>query len=552
MPGIRAFGSCPAPQFSGGGIALQSTGAKVARGQTARWQATAPTGLQIVAAGVPSSLVVAGVNDGSQYGGGFYWSGGGASVKDAQSGALLGGFSSPYFGVQLICGVSSCTSGENQIDIGEIVLSVRETSGLKIVAPDDLWQANGWLRGNWVLHYTADAPSGVCGLGASLNGQPIEGSLSGQNVAVWHQCAAPAVSKTIDLDRYGQGPVALTLEATDAAGNSGAVTKTVDVDPTSPTLTLSGPSDAPSTAGTQFVTANAGGSPSGIAGISCGVDGAPSHWYPGSPAQVPVSGVGDHAVDCAAENNAVDDAGNHGWSATQTRTLSIRIPTINGIAFSRIVDALSCHRSSELVRVPAHWVKVRQHHRLVRVKVGASVGTIERTRCHPRTARRSVTIWVTARRRGKNVRVKRRVLKRVVLVPHLISRATRQVAHGHRATVDGWLGTSAGIALPNQPVWILTAADNGLGRFRLAAATTTASNGSWLARLPAGPSRLVEAVYPGGRPQSLQPQVRSMSSSRRKSSFSTSRPVRLRGEGPFESPGCLPAGICRRPAHSYA
>jgi hypothetical protein len=47
-------------------------------------------------------------------------------------------------------------------------------------------------------------------------------------------------------------------------------------------------------------------------------------------------------------------------------------------------------------------------------------------------------------------------------------------------------------------VWILTAADNGLGRFRLAAATTTASNGSWSARLPAGPSRLVEAVYPGG------------------------------------------------------
>jgi hypothetical protein len=183
---------------------------------------------------------------------------------------------------------------------------------------------------------------------------------------------------------------------------------------------------------------------------------------------------------------------------TQTRTLRIRIPTISGIAFSRIVDALSCRRSRELVEVPAHWVKLRRHHRVVRVRVHASHGTIKRTRCHPRTARRFVTIWVTARRHGKKVRIKRRVLKRVVLVPHLISRATRQVAHGRRTTVDGWLGTSAGIALPNQPVWILTAADNGLGRFRLAAPTTTASNGSWLARLPAGPSRVVEAVYPGG------------------------------------------------------
>lgn len=157
------------------------------------------------------------------------------------------------------------------------------------VAPDDLWQASGWLRCNWILRYEADSPSGVCGLSASLNGQPIEGSLSGQNVAVWHQCAAPAVSRAIDLDRYGHGPLALTLEAADAGGNSGSVTKTVNVDPTSPTLTLSGPTDAPSTAGTQFVTASAGGSPSGTEGISCSVEGAPSHWYPGSTARFPLA-----------------------------------------------------------------------------------------------------------------------------------------------------------------------------------------------------------------------------------------------------------------------
>jgi hypothetical protein len=44
---------------------------------------------------------------------------------------------------------------------------------------------------------------------------------------------------------------------------------------------------------------------------------------------------------------------------------------------------------------------------------------------------------------------------------------------------------------------VLTAADNGRENFHVAAVTTTAANGGWSARLPAGPSRLVEAGYPG-------------------------------------------------------
>jgi hypothetical protein len=45
---------------------------------------------------------------------------------------------------------------------------------------------------------------------------------------------------------------------------------------------------------------------------------------------------------------------------------------------------------------------------------------------------------------------------------------------------------------------VLTAPDNGRGNFRLAAVATTAADGGWSARLAAGPSRLVTAVYPGG------------------------------------------------------
>jgi hypothetical protein len=64
--------------------------------------------------------------------------------------------------------------------------------------------------------------------------------------------------------------------------------------------------------------------------------------------------------------------------------------------------------------------------------------------------------------------------------------------------VGGWLGTASGTALGGQPIEVLTAPDNGQGAFGLVASVTTAANGSWTARLGPGPSRLVEAVYPGG------------------------------------------------------
>jgi hypothetical protein len=267
-PDMSAHANCPALPQPGGGLVLQNAFANVAKGQVARWQATAPSGLVIVGAGV-TSLFVGGVNDGEGYGEGFYWSGGGAEATDSETAALLGNFSSSYFGFQLICGVSQCKSNLNpSIQVGEIALSVRETVGPAITAPEGLWQTSGWVRAQWPVDYDADSPSGVCALAASLNGQAIPGSLSGQSVSAWHQCAAPGIAKTIDVDQYGQGALPLSLSASDAAGNTASVTKTVYVDSTTPTLTLSGPMKAPSTAGTQYIVATAGGSPSGIARAS--------------------------------------------------------------------------------------------------------------------------------------------------------------------------------------------------------------------------------------------------------------------------------------------
>ena len=104
----------------------------------------------------------------------------------------------------------------------------------------------------------------------------------------------------------------LVLGATNAAGVSTglAYTKTVSVDNQTPTVSLSGPTDAPSTAGPQYVTATATAGPSGVSGLACSVDSAPSQWYPGSTAQISVAGVGVHIVSCSSANNAKDASGN--------------------------------------------------------------------------------------------------------------------------------------------------------------------------------------------------------------------------------------------------
>ena len=495
VTGITQSGTCPNPPYTANGFGLDSSGTST-RGQTGRWQANAPAGLAIVGAST-NSMVSAGLNNqGGDFGGGFYWAGG-VQTHDGETALGVGPFSSGYFGFQLVCGVSKCTQPA-QLDIGAISLYVRETTGPSFAAPTGLWQASGWVRGSWTFFAWGNSPSGLCSLSASLNGELINTTTSGQDVSSWHQCAAPPVSQPVDTSRYGQGAVPLTLSTGDAAGVPASLTKTVYVDNQQPTVALSGPTDAPSTAGTQYISATGSAGPSGVAGLSCSVDGAPAQWYASSTAQVPVSGVGEHQVQCYSENNAVNGNGVHGTSALGSFSMKIGVPTISAIGFSGIVNALRCHRVRERINIPAHWVRVRRHHKLVRVHRRAHRKTVKVTRCHVRTKRERLTVRVTVRRHGKKVRVTRRKIVRVPLLPRVVNRANRRVPYGHSTTVSGWLGTIDGTALPDQAVSVMTAPDNGQGQFTLAAVVSTAADGGWTATLPAGPSRLVEAVYGGG------------------------------------------------------
>ncbi len=190
----------------------------------------------------------------------------------------------------------------------------------------------------------------------------------------------------------------------------------------------------------------------------------------------------------------------HAQSATQTFSLSIREPTAAAITFAHIADALRCRRVTETVIIPGRWHTVRRHGKTVRVR-GHKRHVRRRVRkCHARTKLKTVRVILKHHgkpvlRHGKPVYVKRR--RRVVALPHTVDKATRRIGHGKSTTVSGFLETADGTALGGQPVQVYVAPDDNAVRFHLIRSVTTDANGLWAAKVGPGPSRLIEAVYPG-------------------------------------------------------
>jgi hypothetical protein len=85
----------------------------------------------------------------------------------------------------------------------------------------------------------------------------------------------------------------------------------------------------------------------------------------------------------------------------------------------------------------------------------------------------------------------------VALPPRYVNSTSVTTDFGRYTGLEGWLGTSGFLSEGVQPVEILAAPDNGSGAFTRVASTLTNADGSWFAALPPGPSRIVEAVFPG-------------------------------------------------------
>jgi hypothetical protein len=505
-------------QSANGSLEINNDGQSVLQGYSAGWTATAPAGVSIVGAYTPVNDVFVDCDLSSEgWTAEYHWASGGTQsinyVNGCGSVAPGVGYAdgintsfapSSWFGWAAGCYLhSSCTAtstGGPVLGVYGVRLTAEENTGpsLDAVPSSNIWYQSGWVRGSWPATLDASDPSGVCALATTVDGDAIAswGDPS-RDTSQFVQCHGSQLPSQRDTTSYSNGRHTLMYAAGNAAGVLSAPSKTISIDNAPVSLSLSGPTDALSTAGTQYVDATATAGPSGVGAILCSVDGSPYQSYSGSAAQVPVSGVGPHRVDCYAQNGAVDASGAPATSPTQTWYLTIREPTVSGISFSKVVDALRCHRGNEQVKVPGRWVTGRRHHKLVRVHRRGHNKTIRVTRCHARTARRQQVVWTTVRRHGKKVRVKRVKVARVIVLPHVVSKAARRIPFGHGTTVSGWLGTTTGTALAGQSVRVLAAPDNGSHDFRQIAVATTGSDGSWTARLPSGPGRLVLAVYNG-------------------------------------------------------
>jgi hypothetical protein len=410
------------------------------------------------------------------------------------------GFPSPYFGFQIVCDASPCTSNGDNFLVQQLQLDVEETAGPTLTA-GGLWGQQTWVRGDWPLSVDGDSPSGVCELSAAVDGQVVASQSFPQDTAAWHQCTAAGAGGahvTVHTSQFSNGAHQLTAVGSDAAqlttGSSYATT--IHVDNSSPSVSLSGPVNAPSTAGTQHVTATAEGSPSGIADIICSVDGSPGHTFSGANAQVPVSGIGQHTVNCYANDNAVDATSLHGRSPAASWSLKIGQPTEMAIAFDKLVG-LTCQRTAARVRVAGHWITVRRHGKRLKIRTHSRTKLERVMRCHPKTVLRRTVVLVRARRDGHVVSLKRTKRVRVAVPPRWVAHTARVVSFGHSTTVDGWLGTSTLTPLAGQAVDILAAPEDGSGAFSHVATVTTSATGAWDAKLPPGPSRIVEAVFNG-------------------------------------------------------
>ncbi len=398
----------------------------------------------------------------------------------------------------MICEAELLPERRRILDVGNVTLSVVETDGPSVTG-GGLWSTTGWVRGTWPITVSGDSPSGVCSLSASISGDPVTASASeGPNQTVWHQCSE-SLSGSMNTALAANGTDALTIADVDAVGYYNNATEAVRVDNVPPTVTLSGPATALSTAGTQYVTVDVGTGPSGAYGADCSVDGGPQVFYAGASSQVPVSGIGAHTVSCTGLNNAQSADGARASSAPASFTIDIQQPTVEAITFSKMADALHCRTVVKRVKVLGKPRTIRLHGHKVQVRGYRTVKRHVR-RCKARTVKRRVLVELkrhgkVVRRNGKVVRVKR--TERVVLLPHRIHRTLRHVRHGRGTTVSGILLLSDGTPIAGQTVTILGAANNAAHAFAPISSTTTDANGFWVAKIPAGPSRLIEAAYGG-------------------------------------------------------
>jgi hypothetical protein len=337
----------------------------------------------------------------------------------------------------------------------------------------------------WVDHsVTADArpkagPSGV----------------GGMNCSVDRARSRPYTARGVAINGDGVHVVSCTAwnNAVDPQGqpNSGSNSLSVHIDEAPPSLSFE-PQNSRDPTGLVVDTRDsesgvAGGAidivPAGSAdwtGLSTSFDGA--HLL----ARLDDAGLrGPYTIRATSCDNVGNCA-----STSETLTMPLRLSASSDVGFTRIGSPAQLIQ--ERVLVDFHYKRERRHGRTVRVKTGGhyrAIGLVIRAnaRCGHKLVRTGPQRWreVTACRQ---------------LELHVVT--TTRVPYGEPFTVHGLLITTQGVPMAGVPVSILTAPENGVSQFSLAATATTGGTGAWSATLPPGPSRIIRAVY-GGSPTVL-------------------------------------------------
>ena len=478
----------------------------------AQWRTVTPPAIEIVHAVTPvDDVLMDPATSGDGFVDSFFWAGGSQMIqqeKNCCGGNLAYGSGinrsfgpSRYFGWQATCEHASCGFPAEVLAVKGIeLIGVDNTPpNVQALGYGNVWyEGNRWIRGSgWPASFQASADDGICSMRAIIAGASVQGPFDWlRNQHSWTQCPTPQTQDlTLDTTQYPNGSLPITLSAADAASpsNVSSPSETLHVDNVPVTLSLTGPSDVPSTAGVQHVFASASAGPSGVADIFCSLDHGAYAGYLGANAQIPVSGLGSHTVSCFAQNSAIDPSFHVATSPLETFQMSIRQPTASAISFSRIADALRCRLTTVGVRVPGRAHIVKRHGHTVIVPGRPRLVKRRETVCHARTVKQKYT--VTVMRHGKPVKVTR--TRRVALLPHTVQKSQLRIAYGRATTVSGYLGVTSGVALAGRPVEVLSAPDNLLDQFTPMASVVTGSGGTWTATVPPGPSRLIEAVYAG-------------------------------------------------------
>jgi hypothetical protein len=492
---------------------IAGTGA--VKGDFARWATNSPGQIAITNALVSSAYVL--INPKAKSAGyvaRYMWTGGSLKISDTGrkccGGMDYGGglnthlsSSNHWFAFQITCEDTHCFGVSGQVlDIKGIELTATDDTP-PTIKPDETTtnvadEAGHWIRGAWDASFTADSDDGVCTAEELVNGVVVaRGASYTPRTGSWTQCGqgagelggsgVDAVSHAIDTTADANGSLSVKYYASDAAqpANVAAPVYGVKVDNSPVTLGLSGPRQALTTSGPQSVMARATAGPSGVSGIWCSVDGRALTVRRAASESVDVSTPGMNTLSCYARNNAVNSSGQTAQSPVETWSLDIRKPSVSLISLLHVADGLRCARKDLRIHVPAHWTLERVRGHWVRVRVPAQTRSVKVEHCHPRVR------VIVEHRDGQTVR------KRVIELPHRVSGRHARLRFGARPTVSGWLGDPDGNALAGQTVDVLAAPSDGLGHFRLLKAVRTAANGTWSARLPSGPSRLIEAVYRG-------------------------------------------------------